>query len=139
MLITAILLNFWSKFAQSSIVSYFRVIFIVFYDYRKLLMSSFFTKFVKLDPDPHSEKLLDPINKPINNLNQITAHRREIEIESSSIFQQLTRREDGAFLSCLLSPLPILDFILFSVLRSWSRSRLEPPLWGRFRSRSRIF
>ena len=31
-----------------------------FYDYRKLFMSLFFTKFVKLDPDPHSEKLLDP-------------------------------------------------------------------------------
>ena len=60
MLITAILFNFKSKFAQSSIVSYFRVIFYVFYDYRKLFMSLFFTKFVKLDPDPHSFYLLDP-------------------------------------------------------------------------------
>ena len=57
---TAILLNFLSKFVQSSIVSYLRVIFYVFYDYRKLFMSLFFTKFVKLDPDPHSFYLLDP-------------------------------------------------------------------------------
>ena len=52
MLITAILFNFKSKLAQSSIVSYFRVISYVFYDYRKLFMSLFFTQFVKLDPDP---------------------------------------------------------------------------------------
>ena len=49
MLITAILFNFKSKLAQSSIVSYFRVISYVFYDYRKPFMSLFFTKFVKLD------------------------------------------------------------------------------------------
>ena len=57
---TAILFNFKSKFAQSSIVSYFRVIFYVFYDYRKLFMSLFFTKFVKLDPDPHGSALILP-------------------------------------------------------------------------------
>ena len=38
---------------KSSIVSYFRVIFYLFYDYRKLFMCLFFTKFVKLDSDPH--------------------------------------------------------------------------------------
>ena len=61
----AILFNFKSKFAHISIVSYFRVpvIFYVFYDYRKLMIL-FFTKFVKLDPDPHSEKLLDPYPDP---------------------------------------------------------------------------
>ena len=37
-----------------------------FYDYRKLFMSLFFTKFVKLDPDPHSEKLLDPDPQKMN-------------------------------------------------------------------------
>ena len=41
LLINAILFNFKSKFAQSSIVSYFRVIFYVFYDYRKFFMSYF--------------------------------------------------------------------------------------------------
>ena len=60
LLITAILFNFKSKFAQSSIVSYFRVIFYVFYDYRKLFMSLFFTKFVKLDPDPHGFAFILP-------------------------------------------------------------------------------
>ena len=55
-----VLLNFLSKFAQSSIVSYFRVIFYVFYDYRKLFMRLFFTKFVKLDPDPHGSGFILP-------------------------------------------------------------------------------
>ena len=32
--VTAVLFNFWSKFEQNYIVSYFRVIFYVFYDYR---------------------------------------------------------------------------------------------------------
>ena len=58
-LITAILFNFKSKFAHSSIVSYFRVIFFLFYDYRTLFTSLFLTKFVKLDPDSHSFYLLD--------------------------------------------------------------------------------
>ena len=60
MLIIAILFNFLSKFAQSSIASYFRVILYVFYDYRKLFVSLIFTKFVNLDPDPDSFYLLDP-------------------------------------------------------------------------------
>ena len=44
---------FSSKFAQSSIVSYFWAIFYGFNNYRKLCMRLFFTNFVKLDPDPH--------------------------------------------------------------------------------------
>ena len=71
-------IQFLNKFTKSSIVSYFRVIFYVFYDYRKLFMSLFFTKFVKLDPDPHlfylldtdpdphSEKLQDPDPQKMN-------------------------------------------------------------------------
>ena len=39
------------KYAQSSIVSYFCAIFYVFYNYRKLFMSLFFTNFVDPDPD----------------------------------------------------------------------------------------
>ena len=36
------------------------LIFYAFYDYRKLFMSLFFTKFVKLDPDPHGSALILP-------------------------------------------------------------------------------
>ena len=54
----------------------FLTFFYVFYDYRKLFTSLFFTKFVKLDldphsyylldPDPHSEQLLDPDPQKMN-------------------------------------------------------------------------
>ena len=57
LLITAILFNFKSKFAQSSIVFLLQSNLLCIL---RPFMSLFFTKFVKLDPDPHGFAFILP-------------------------------------------------------------------------------